>query len=473
MSEKQFDIFDEPFREAAGHYEPEFSEDAWKKMEAKLDGEPKRRRPVAWLWWFSDLIMIALVLTLFFELHHSKNGTINPSSVQQVKPATKQGQEITKEAIEKTNQQTLPREEVIGTNESSPAPINENSVLEAKHHSAKNNYQLKASREIEKTVTGNSLYEENNGTKTVSTPKDIPVIAEDEPARQNQEGSATGKNLVSGENLIISANPVSVPANGNAVNANAEDKDLPESSTSNHFTAANTSQTESAVSPAPALATPATAIVKPGMKPFKGFYFQAGLAPEWSFIAGNKPGQITAAYGGSLGYSFGKRLSVQAGIFSTKKLYEAGPGDYNYYNLKVNHVEADCRVMEIPLTVNYLLHSRGKNMFFGTAGFASLIMKKEIYDIDFVSSTGIQLYRQKIYQTNAFNAFSTMLLGAGYGYSINKHFMFSAEPYMKIPLYGVGEGKVKINSAGILLGLQYGFGSRRKETNVKSASVQQ
>jgi hypothetical protein len=417
--------------------------------------------------------MIALVLTLFFELHYSKTGTIKPASVQQNNPATKQGQEITKEAIEKTNQQTLPQREVIGTTESSPAPINENAVLETKHNSPKYNYQLKASRENEKTVTGNSLNEENNRNNILSTPKEIPVIAEDEHGRQNQEGSATGKNLVAGETLINSANPVSVPASGNAVNANAEDKDHPGSSSSNNITAANTPQTDSAVSPAPAVAAPATAIVKPGMKPFKGFYFQAGLAPEWSFIAGNKTGQITAAFGGSLGYSFGKRLSMQAGIFSTKKLYEAGPGDYNYYNLKVNHVEADCRVMEIPVTVNYLLHSSGKNMFFGTAGFASLIMKKEIYDIDFVSSTGIQLYRQKIYQTNAFNAFSTMLLGAGYGYSINKHFSFSAEPYMKIPLYGVGEGKVKINSAGILLGLQYGFGKKKKETNVKSAPVQQ
>jgi hypothetical protein len=265
MSEKQFELFDEPFREAAGHYEPEFSEAAWKKMEAKLDGEPKRRRPVGWLWWFSDLIMIALVLTLFFELHHSKTGTIEPASVQQINPATNQGQEIGKEALENTNQQTFPQGEAIGTTESVPTPINENSVLEAKNNSPKIYFQQKASRENEKTITGNSLNEENNGSKTVSTPKGLPVIAEDQHGMQNQEGSATGKTLVAGETLINSANPVSVPASGKTINANAGEKDHPETSSSNNVTAANTPQTDSALSPAPAVAAPATAIVKPKM----------------------------------------------------------------------------------------------------------------------------------------------------------------------------------------------------------------
>jgi hypothetical protein len=64
-----------------------------------------------------------------------------------------------------------------------------------------------------------------------------------------------------------------------------------------------------------------------------------------------------------------------------------------------------------------------------------------------------------------------MFLGAGYGLSINKNFSFSAEPYMKIPLYGVGEGSVKITSAGIMLGLQYHLNDRRNDKQPKSTPV--
>ena len=75
MSEKQFDIFDDSFREAARQYEPEFNEAAWKKMEAKLDGEPNNRKPFAWLWLFSDIIMIALVIIVLFQLNPGQTNT--------------------------------------------------------------------------------------------------------------------------------------------------------------------------------------------------------------------------------------------------------------------------------------------------------------------------------------------------------------------------------------------------------------
>jgi hypothetical protein len=42
----------------------------------------------------------------------------------------------------------------------------------------------------------------------------------------------------------------------------------------------------------------------------------------------------------------------------------------------------------------------------------------------------------------------------GYQYSFNKQFSFAAEPYINLPLKGVGEGKVKLNSGGILFTLK-------------------
>ena len=71
MSEKQFDIFDDAFRKASEQYEPAFNEDAWQKMEAKLDGKPKRR-PAAWFWWLTDAIVISLMITMVAELNSGR-----------------------------------------------------------------------------------------------------------------------------------------------------------------------------------------------------------------------------------------------------------------------------------------------------------------------------------------------------------------------------------------------------------------
>ncbi len=39
---------------------------------------------------------------------------------------------------------------------------------------------------------------------------------------------------------------------------------------------------------------------------------------------------------------------------------------------------------------------------------------------------------------------------------------FMAEPYLKVPMQGVGTGEIRLNSFGINLGLKYQFGKTRK-----------
>ena len=48
-------------------------------------------------------------------------------------------------------------------------------------------------------------------------------------------------------------------------------------------------------------------------------------------------------------------------------------------------------------------------------------------------------------------------LSAGYEYEAGPHWRLQAEPYVKVPLTGVGAGKVQLLSAGVYFGLKYGF----------------
>src|SRR6187397_2453013 len=79
MSEKQFDIFDDHFKDAAEHYEPEFSEAAWQKMQAKLDQKDKNRRRIGW-WWVSDAIMVSLLLYLAISINNKELPFVNDIS---------------------------------------------------------------------------------------------------------------------------------------------------------------------------------------------------------------------------------------------------------------------------------------------------------------------------------------------------------------------------------------------------------
>jgi hypothetical protein len=462
MSEKQFDIFDDPFREAASQYEPEFNEAAWKKMEAKLDGDPNNRKPFGWLWWFSDIIMIALVVIVLFQLNPGKSNKNAPSMVQTSKkedailkrndePAIVKEEEDLTSATTTIPQQIENSKADLSTTKQNSLRVNDNRSVNYVGSSHLNNEG--------KEPKNRGALEDGEGQGSITTKAHEKTSNKDKSA-QVKDGAA----VISLSATLPEKDPSIQSSGENATNARVED------STKNQVSLSE--KTDSSITQASQNQAAPPGIVKPKIRPFKGIYIQALAGPEWSFITGNKLGPITSAYGAAAGYAFGNRLSVQAGIFSTKKLYEAGPGDYDYYNLKITHVEADCRVLEIPLTVNYLLLSKGKNQLIVTAGFASLIMKKEVYHINFENPWGAPDYKKKTYQTNEFNPFASMFLGAGYSYSITKNLSLNAGPYLKIPLYGVGEGKVKISSTGILFGLQYGFSTRRNNKKTNSVPVQ-
>lgn len=46
--------------------------------------------------------------------------------------------------------------------------------------------------------------------------------------------------------------------------------------------------------------------------------------------------------------------------------------------------------------------------------------------------------------------FSVFNLSAGYQKNISKSVSLTVEPYIRVPLSGVGYGKVKLNSSGVL-----------------------
>ena len=185
-----------------------------------------------------------------------------------------------------------------------------------------------------------------------------------------------------------------------------------------------------------------------------GIHFSAG--PELSFIGLNQPGPSRITYGAGVGYTFGKRITIEAGLYISRKIYKANPGDYHppvvfwTYYTDLKRIEADCKVYEIPVMVSYGFIPHNKHNWFISGGVSSYLMKTEKYNYEYKNLSGQSVYQSYSLSNENKHYFSVMTLSGGYQYNLNNRISFSAAPFIKLPLTGIGYGRVKLNGTGIL-----------------------
>ena len=190
---------------------------------------------------------------------------------------------------------------------------------------------------------------------------------------------------------------------------------------------------------------------------FDNLFFTASAGPDFSAVGLHNAGKVELAYGAGIGYKVSDKFSIRTGFYSARKVYTADPEDYDppynvsqyYPNLK--YVDANCKVYEIPLTIDYTISSNKKASWFVSGGISSLIMKEEKYDYYFKPnySPTYVTYSRTINNQNK-HYFSQLNISGGYTRNINNNISLRAEPYIKIAMAGVGVGKVNLNSGGVL-----------------------
>jgi hypothetical protein len=186
-------------------------------------------------------------------------------------------------------------------------------------------------------------------------------------------------------------------------------------------------------------------------------FFSVSAGPDFSSVGFNNTGKLELAYGAGIGYKISNKFSIRTGFYSARKVYTAEPDEYympyniaQYYpNLKT--IDANCKVYEIPVMLDYTISNNKKGSWFVSGGFSTLLMKEETYDYYFKPnySPDYVKYTRTINNENK-HYFTQLNIAGGYTKNINKNISLRGEPYMKIAMDGVGLGKVKLNSGGIL-----------------------
>jgi hypothetical protein len=161
------------------------------------------------------------------------------------------------------------------------------------------------------------------------------------------------------------------------------------------------------------------------------------------------------------GYHFNKKWSLHTGAVYTKSNYKLAGSDYHppkhYWTqyVRLETVQGDCRMWEIPVQLRYLLNPAANNRWFVSGGVSSYLMKKQQYDYTYKNNTGVPVTRS--WQTDSASnyMFSVVHLSAGWEKSLGKRLNLQVEPYTKIPLSGLGFGSIRLTSFGINFSIQW------------------
>ena len=171
----------------------------------------------------------------------------------------------------------------------------------------------------------------------------------------------------------------------------------------------------------------------------------------------NRQGKLTTVYGFGFQYLIGKKIILRTGLNVVKKIYSAQDGDYKAppgswaFNVTFKNIQANCKVLEIPLSVAYKITAYKKGSIYASIGSSTYFMKREDYQFYFKGQNGNDTTRAAHFVNNSNHLFSSLNFSVVAEKRINNKFSLLAEPFIKLPLSVIGFGKVKLYNTGILL----------------------
>ncbi len=159
-----------------------------------------------------------------------------------------------------------------------------------------------------------------------------------------------------------------------------------------------------------------------------------------------------------LGYHLSPRWNLETGLYLDSKKYYS-KGEYfstknvaflNYVNLlKVN---GTCNMLELPVNLRFNLTPHDHGSWFVTMGMSTYYMFRESYTYNYLYY-GVDKQKSYAYHNTSQYWFSVLNFSAGYQHPINRKADLRMEPFLRIPLAGMGTGSLPIMSAGMNLGV--------------------
>lgn len=436
MSEEFENIIRKKLQEA----EPSFDPAAWEQMKAKLDNAD-RRRPFFWWWWAGGLLLVAGLAGWWWftrpadttpakqeqtaaatdvnksEQNPTTNTTANGNNKIQVSPSANIPGVKTDDVDNpagKNRQHSIAQDQTFGK----PAGAGNSSVQLTRNN-------VGAGNNVNKPVTGNAT------DKNISSPGSNV---------NNTITAGSPSNASSGGNVnntpATSQQPSPVPANVNNPAGNPLPGTIPS-------TPADVNNPAQKPQPASDSASADKPVSKKQKRGFDGGLF---LGPDLNVTPAFKGLPIGVTGGLIVRYHVNNRWYLNTGVGYAKKLYGASPSEYTMsYPNAYYKIDADCDVIDVPLNLNYTFAEGKKSSWSVMAGASSYFMLNEKYTGTYNNGTK----RDWIIKNKNEHYFSVINLGVTWEKQTRSRLTWGLQPYVKIPVSGVGQGSVRVYSAGV------------------------
>lgn len=189
---------------------------------------------------------------------------------------------------------------------------------------------------------------------------------------------------------------------------------------------------------------------------------------------GNSKTGLSGGFG--ISYRITKGISAGTGIYYSQKKYTSDRNSYyttekpfSSWASYSRRIDADCRVIDIPLNMSVMLSKTKKTGITASAGLSSYIMLSEKYNFIY---TPTLLYPStgREYTINNANQhiLSIVNLSVGVEKPIGNQSSIVIQPYAKLPLSGIGQGETELKSFGIGFQLNYSMKKKNKFFNRQS-----
>lgn len=481
------------FRESADNYEIEFNPAAWEKMEKKLD---KENRKVFW-WRIGILLPLGLLLLIgsFFLVlplfsGEQGNEVVNKLPIQEqevLSDSEKQKQDGGTTLTDKKGEpdktgaekDKLPNKNT--NNDDNRKQIDKGSENGESGNSLADDDALKTT-----TPTDDGVKDLNTSTKnTTSTPEDkvnkgtdaitddkLPIIPTPEKEKQEVKNSTDEKD----RNELESNDPLEIEKEAKRLEAEKLQllaKQEEEVKWEKLLTSIDHLRVKASVLTAfmakkeklsiQTTVPDSTEAVKPKRPRERSLYLNFSLSPDLSGVDNVLP--TSGLRGGAksgllLEYQPFERWSFFGGAYLAKKRYSADHQEYTVptgfwtNGEKPIGINANCNVLEIPIGLRYQWLKRSNNSLFLGASLSSYLLLREEYTYDYEHNDPA-LRQGWLGKNESKHWFGVSTFSLGYEKKLGNRTAFQLEPYIQLPLSGVGFGKVNLVSYGAYFTLKY------------------
>ncbi len=448
MSDKSPKKLDKLFRKGSEQYDFGYNAEAWEQMESLLDKDD-RRRFFIW-WWLGGLGVLLLAGSIWFFGKETTELAKSNSAGQKTEQSNLQNNQTN---LNRENQQSpsLPNNKSQAVSE--PAP-NEEDTLPNTINGVDNTQPSKTKTLDSYAPKGSTKTTEKRNTPTKEIIKPPPIA---DAGLENKTEKGDGLTNEGANQLILQTHDGldSLATFDKKINVDKQGlSKLP-------------------VLPLALLEHPSTILTASDFAATNIFeeetvdhkkentLFQNNNALLIGLVAA---GELTSVgmgdfsktswkIGGQIEYRYRTKYSTTLGANFIRKRYMAGSGEYippiGFWTNGIAPKSSSgiCNILEVPITVGYFPKGYSSDGFYMSAGLTSYFMLWEWYGY-YYNPPDPELISEWQTSNGSNHWFGISQFSVGYNKVLNRRISLQFEPYLQIPLTGVGHGNVKLWSFG-------------------------